>query len=59
MYVFPSPLTLMRSVVFLYIASCSNYTILLQAGLPEVPVTYMGALGYFPTWGPMLPDGRP
>jgi hypothetical protein len=28
-------------------------------GLLEVPVTYIGALGYFPTWGPVLPDGRP
>jgi hypothetical protein len=34
-------LTLMWSVVFLYLTSCLNYVILLQVGLLEVPVTYM------------------
>jgi hypothetical protein len=53
------PLTLIWFVVFLCLASCLNYTILSQVGLLEVPVTYLGSLGYFPTWGPMLPDGRP
>jgi hypothetical protein len=46
-------------VVFLYLASCLNYAILLQAGLLEVHVTYVGSLGYFPTWVPVLLDGRP
>jgi hypothetical protein len=41
------PLTLMWSIVFLCLTSCSNYAILLQAGLLEVPVSYMGSLGYF------------
>jgi hypothetical protein len=49
----------MWSVVFLYLASCLNYAILLQAGLLEVPVTYLGSLGYLPAWDPVLPDGRP
>jgi hypothetical protein len=30
-----------------------------QVGLLEVPVTYLGSLGYFPAWGPVLTDGRP
>jgi hypothetical protein len=56
---FCTPLTLMWSVVFLYLASCLNYAILSQAGLFEVPVTNLGSHGYFPAWGPILPDGRP
>jgi hypothetical protein len=46
-------------VVFLCLASCPNYAILLQAGPLEVHVTYLGSLGYFPAWGLVLPDGRP
>jgi hypothetical protein len=42
------PLTLMWYVVFLYLASCPNYAILLHVGLPEVHVSYLGSLGYFP-----------
>jgi hypothetical protein len=53
------PLTLMWSVVFLCLTSCLNYAILLHADLLEVPVTYLGSFGYFPAWGPVLPDGRP
>jgi hypothetical protein len=49
----------MRSVVFLCLASCLNYAILLQVGLLEVPMTYLGSLGYFPIWGPVLTDGCP
>jgi hypothetical protein len=49
----------MWSIVFPCLTSCRNYAILLQVGLLEVPMTYMGALGYFPIWGPVLPDGRP
>jgi hypothetical protein len=52
-------LTLMWYVVFLCLASCPNYAILLQAGLFEVLVTYMGAHNYFPAWGLVLPDGHP
>jgi hypothetical protein len=49
----------MRSVVFLYLASCLDYAMLSPVGLLEVPMTYLGPLGYFPAWGPVLPDGRP
>jgi hypothetical protein len=52
-------LTLMWFVAFLCLASCLSYATLSQVSLLEVPVTYLGSLGYFPTWGPMLPDGRP
>jgi hypothetical protein len=52
-------LTLMWSVAFLCFASCSSCATLSQAGLFEVPVTYLGSLGYFPAWGPVLPYGRP
>jgi hypothetical protein len=52
-------LTLMWSVAFLCLASCLSYAVLSHAGLSEVPVTYLGSLGYFPAWGPELPDGRP
>jgi hypothetical protein len=52
-------LTPMWYVAFVYLTSCSNYAILSQVGLLEVPMTYLGCLGYFPAWGPVLPDGRP
>jgi hypothetical protein len=52
-------LTLMWSVAFLCLASCLSYAVLSHVGLSEVPVTYLGSLGYFPAWGPELPDGRP
>jgi hypothetical protein len=42
------PLTLMRSIVFLCVASCLNYAILSQVGQLVVPVTYLRPLGYFP-----------
>jgi hypothetical protein len=41
----------------LYPASNSSCAILLQAGLLEVPATYMGSLGYFLTRDPVLPNG--
>jgi hypothetical protein len=53
------PLTLMWFVVFLRLGSCLNYAILSHAGLLEAPVTYVGSLDYFPTWGPMLLDDHP
>jgi hypothetical protein len=49
----------MWSIAFLYLTSCLSYATLSQAGLFEVPVTYRGHLGYFPAWGPLLPDGHP
>jgi hypothetical protein len=52
-------LTLMWSIVFLCLASCLSYATLSQAGMFEVPVTYLGFLGYFVAWGPVLPDGHP
>jgi hypothetical protein len=47
------------TLTFLYFVSCPSCATLLQVGLFEVPVTYLGSLGYFPTWGPVLPDGHP
>jgi hypothetical protein len=41
------PLTLIWSVVFLYLASCLNYVILSQVGLLEVHVTCRGPLVIF------------
>jgi hypothetical protein len=52
-------LTLMWYVAFLCLSSCLCYATLLQAGLLEVPVTYLGSLSYFSSWGNMLPDGLP
>jgi hypothetical protein len=52
-------LTLIWSVAFLYLTSCQSCATLSQVGLFEVLVIYLGSLGYFPTWGPVLPDGRP
>jgi hypothetical protein len=52
-------LTLMWSIAFLYLASCPSYVTLSQAGLFELPVTYLGSLGYFSTWGLVLLDGCP
>jgi hypothetical protein len=49
----------MWSVAFLFLASCPSYATLSQTGLLEVLVTYLGSLGYFPTWGPVLPDDCP
>jgi hypothetical protein len=46
-------------VAFLCLTTCPCFATLLQAGLLEVPVTYLQSLGYFPAWGPGLPDGRP
>jgi hypothetical protein len=40
----------------LYPASSSSCVILSQAGLVEVPATYLGSLGYFFAWGPVLPN---
>jgi hypothetical protein len=51
-------LTLIWSVIFLCLTSCPNYVFLSQAGLLEVHVTYLGPLGYFPSWGPVCLDGR-
>jgi hypothetical protein len=48
-------LTLMWSVAFL----CLTSVTLSQADLLEVPESYLGSLGYFPTRGPVLPDGHP
>jgi hypothetical protein len=52
-------LTLMWAVAFLYFASCPSYATLSHAGLFEVPVTYLGSLGYFSAWGPVLPYDCP
>jgi hypothetical protein len=41
----------------LYPASSSSCAILPQAGLLEVPAINLGSLGYFLTWGPVLPNG--
>jgi hypothetical protein len=46
-------------VAFFYLTSSLSYATLLQAGLLEVLVTYLGSLGYFPAWGPMVLDGHP
>jgi hypothetical protein len=40
-------LTLMWPIAFLYLASCSIYATLSQAGLFQVPVTYLGSLRLF------------
>jgi hypothetical protein len=52
-------LTLMWYVAFLCLTSCPSYATLSQVSLLEVLVTYLGSLGYFPAWGPVLPDGHP
>jgi hypothetical protein len=49
----------MWSIAFFCFTSCLNCATLLQVGLFEVPVTYLGSHGYFPAWGPVLPDRRP
>jgi hypothetical protein len=49
----------MWSVAFLCFTPCLCCATLSQACLFEVPVTYLGSLGYFPAWDPMLPNGRP
>jgi hypothetical protein len=40
----------------LYLTSSLSCVILSQAGLLEIPVTYLGSLGYFLTRGPVLPN---
>jgi hypothetical protein len=52
-------LTLMWYVAFLCLTPCPSYTTLSHAGLLEVHVPYLGSIGYFPAWGPVLPDDRP
>jgi hypothetical protein len=47
-------LYLMWSVTFSLSPSDSCCAILLQAGLLEVPVTYLGSFGYFLARGPVL-----
>jgi hypothetical protein len=47
-------LTLMWSIAFLCLASCSSYATLSQVGLFKVPLTYLGSLGYFHAWGPVF-----
>jgi hypothetical protein len=46
------------SCFFLCLSSFPSCATLSQACLFEVPVTYMGSLGYFPAWGIMLQNGR-
>jgi hypothetical protein len=46
-------------MLFFCLVSSLNYVILSQVGLHEVPVTYLGPLGYFPIWGHVWPDGHP
>jgi hypothetical protein len=46
-YVYFCILSLMWSVTFFYLDSSLSCAILSQAGLLEVPVTYLGSLGYF------------
>jgi hypothetical protein len=47
----------MWSVAFLCLVSNLSCAILSQAGLLEVPATYLGSLGYFLAQGSMLLDG--
>jgi hypothetical protein len=44
-------LTLMWLDAFLYLTSYPSCATLSQTGLFEVHVSYLGSLGYFPTWG--------
>jgi hypothetical protein len=53
-YVFLPPCGQLLS---LYPASSLGYAILSQVGSLEVPATYLGSLGYFLAWGPVLPNG--
>jgi hypothetical protein len=46
----------MWSVAFLCLVSNSSCAILSQAGLLEVPATYLRSLGYFLARGPVLLD---
>jgi hypothetical protein len=46
-------------LLFLCPASCPSYATLSQAGLLEIPVSYLGSFGYFPARGPVLPNGYP
>jgi hypothetical protein len=51
LHVYPS----CGQLLFPCLASSSSCVILSQAGLLEVPATYLGSLGYFLAWGPVLP----
>jgi hypothetical protein len=43
-------------LLFPCLATSSSYVILSQAGLLEVPATYLGSLGYFLARGPVFAE---
>jgi hypothetical protein len=47
-------LTIMWLIAFLCLASSSSYALLSQTSLLEVPMTYLGSLGYYLARGLML-----
>jgi hypothetical protein len=51
-------LTLTWLVTFSLSCFLSELCILVAGGFVEVPMTYLGSLGYFPAWGLVLPNGR-
>jgi hypothetical protein len=52
-------ITLMWSVAFLCLAPYPSCATLSQVGLFEVPMIYLGSLGYFTAWGPVLANSYP